>query len=127
MNDCVHITTAIILKGDKFLVEKRRSDDEVGPGIVCFPGGHLDSNETLEECIIREMREELGIIIKNPKFIHSDIWTTSNGEKAKLHYFIVNKFEGKIKSTEASEVYWESDINKLSTEIDKEAPRKLKL
>ena len=26
-----------------------------------FPGGHLDENETLEECLIREVKEEMGI------------------------------------------------------------------
>lgn len=28
-----------------------------------FPGGHLDENETLEECLIREVKEEMGIDI----------------------------------------------------------------
>ncbi len=30
-----------------------------------FPGGHLEDNESLEECLLREIKEETGMEIKN--------------------------------------------------------------
>ena len=36
-------------------------------GTYQFPGGHLEEGETLEECLLREIKEETGIEIKNAK------------------------------------------------------------
>lgn len=36
-------------------------------GTLQFPGGHLEENETLEECLKREMLEETGIKLKDIK------------------------------------------------------------
>lgn len=53
-------TLGIILDGDRILLgEKKRG--EIGTGILSGPGGKLDPDETLPECLIRETREELEI------------------------------------------------------------------
>lgn len=36
------------------------------PNMWALPGGHIDEHETPRECIIREVREELGIELKEP-------------------------------------------------------------
>lgn len=36
-------------------------------GTLQFPGGHLEENETLEECLLRELQEETGIKLKDIK------------------------------------------------------------
>ncbi|MBU3904910.1 MAG: NUDIX domain-containing protein [Nanoarchaeota archaeon] len=127
MNDYVDIAVGIILDGNRFLVEKRTGDNDIDPDLICLPGGHLDLNETLEECVKREMEEEFGIIINDPQFICKSPYIHSNGEKAMLHYFVIKKYHGEIKSTEASYVYWESNPNNLSTAVDREALSKLNL
>jgi len=57
------VAAAIIRKGDKILICKR------GAGGNCeflweFPGGKQEENESLEECLERELREELGVKIR---------------------------------------------------------------
>ena len=56
----------IILKENKVLLGKRRNAH--GEGSWCFPGGHLEANESWEQCACRETREETGIEIKNLRF-----------------------------------------------------------
>ncbi len=57
------VTAAIIKKQDKFLICQRSKDDEL-PMLWEFPGGKLEEGETLEQCIMREIMEELSIEIK---------------------------------------------------------------
>lgn len=58
-----------ILKDGKLLLGKRLSKDSHGDGEYCGPGGHMEFGETLEECAVRETREEVGIEIENVRFL----------------------------------------------------------
>jgi 8-oxo-dGTP diphosphatase len=57
------VTAAIIRQDDKYLICQRAHDDSL-PLLWEFPGGKLEPGETLEECIIRECQEELGVDIR---------------------------------------------------------------
>lgn len=74
----------IVIKDDKVLLGKRKNTH--GEGRWCFPGGHLEFNEELEDCAIREVGEETGLKIENIKFftITNDIFT-----KEKKHYITI--------------------------------------
>ena len=53
---------AIIEREGKLLISQRKPGDSLG-GLWEFPGGKLDSGETMEGCLAREIREELGIAV----------------------------------------------------------------
>lgn len=59
----IEVTAAIIRKDNKILICQRAGDDEC-PMLWEFPGGKLEDGETLEQCIIREIKEELSLEIK---------------------------------------------------------------
>ena len=67
----------IIQKNGKILIGKRKNSHAP---FYSIPGGHLEEGETFEEAAIREVGEETGINIKNPKVIA----VTNNLETYKL-------------------------------------------
>jgi len=63
------VSILIIVKNKKFLFCKRRPDDEVYGGYWGLPGGTVEAGETPLEGMTREIKEELGIIITNVRFL----------------------------------------------------------
>ena len=59
----VEVTAAIIRDQDKLLICQRASEDDL-PDLWEFPGGKLEPGETLEDCIRREIQEELCLRIE---------------------------------------------------------------
>lgn len=54
----------LICDETRILVEEKCGTSYSG-GLV-FPGGHVEKNESLQDSVIREMKEETGLTIKNP-------------------------------------------------------------
>ena len=52
----------MLYKDDEYLIINRTKSDWPG---LSFPGGHVEDGETLEESIIREMKEELDYFISS--------------------------------------------------------------
>ena len=67
-NEPIKVTAAVIRNGEKVLICKRPVDKKHG-GLWEFPGGKVEPDETLFDCIIRECREELGITLHPIKII----------------------------------------------------------
>src|SRR3989344_2096220 len=87
---CPKVGTSVYIRKDgKILLSKRTGSND--PGTWCPPGGHLEMNESWEECVLRETREEAGIEIENIRFITvtNDIWTTKNAHYITL-CFVAN-------------------------------------
>ncbi len=57
----------IITQEDQVLLMKRRNAH--GDGTWSTPGGHLEYGESLEECVIRETKEKIGITITDVTFL----------------------------------------------------------
>jgi 8-oxo-dGTP diphosphatase len=57
------VTAAIIINDNKFLICQRSKTDKLS-GKWEFPGGKIEPGETPEECLKREIKEELNIEIE---------------------------------------------------------------
>ncbi len=114
--ECV---SGVLTRSGAVLVEKRRADDEADPGLALLPGGHVETGESLDEALRREMREELGIRVEKTSPLHVRLYTASNGERQRIHYFHIISWKGRIRSREAETVYWETEIRHLSDTIER--------
>ena len=95
-------------KTGKVLLQKRNHEPRKGWWTVA--GGYLDWNETLEECAIREAKEELGYDLKEITFFTnvSDITRDEDGKQNIDHVYIayVNHDPPKIDPNEVTEFAW---------------------
>jgi len=58
----IDVTAAVIEKGERVLIAQRRPDGR-HPGRWEFPGGKVEPGETAEDCLAREMVEEMGVAV----------------------------------------------------------------
>ncbi len=56
----IDVAAALVFRDGKLLITQRHADAHLG-GLWEFPGGKREPNETFQACLIRELREELGI------------------------------------------------------------------
>ena len=58
----IEVSAGLVFREGKLLITQRQVDAHLG-GLWEFPGGKREPGETFEACLIRELREELGIEI----------------------------------------------------------------
>jgi mutator protein MutT len=56
----IDVAAALVFRDRKLLITQRHADVHLG-GLWEFPGGKREPNETFEQCLARELLEELGI------------------------------------------------------------------
>lgn len=89
------------------------------------PGGRVEWQETVEETLIREMQEEIGLTLKNPKFLgygqDHQFFVREQRETSRLLMFFHAKItaEPKIDPDEAEEFKW-VDFEELKNIKNKE-------
>lgn len=85
------------------LVQNRK--DRHWAGIV-FPGGHVEQNESFVESVIREIKEETGLTIEQPKLCGIKQFWDSEGDRYIVFLFKTSHFSGKVVSSDEGEVFW---------------------
>jgi len=72
------VTAAIFIDGDKVLLARRGPDEKLA-GLWEFPGGKREANETLFECLERELYEEFETIVTAHKELTRSLYTYEHG------------------------------------------------
>ena len=94
----------LIYDEDKILVEEKTGTEHQG-GLV-FPGGHVEQGESLLESVIREMKEETGLTIKNPQPCGFKDWIQDDGTRYIVLLYKTDQYEGQLKSSREGRVFW---------------------
>lgn len=74
-NDKLHIVAVVaVIRNDegKYLVLKRHEKEIAYPGMYTFPGGKIESNDTVQETLEKEVLEEAGLRLKPGKILLKD-------------------------------------------------------
>ncbi len=105
----VHVTaTGLLIQDGRILLGKRTSEVRFAKMWDAF-GGHLVPCEEPSMALARELQEELGIRISDPRFlgIYEDIDPTSK-DTFRHYLFLVARWEGepRIANEEHSEIRW---------------------
>lgn len=58
------VAAAFIRKGDSVLLARRSLQKAIAPGRYHLPGGHVEFGESVEQAVVREIKEELGIDVQ---------------------------------------------------------------
>jgi len=66
----VEVSAGLVFRGGKLLITQRHAGAHLG-GLWEFPGGKREAHETFEECLARELREELGIEVEVGELLES--------------------------------------------------------
>jgi A/G-specific adenine glycosylase len=98
------VTAAVIRKNGRFLIAQRPLGGRLG-GLWEFPGGKVETGETLPQCLRREIKEELGLRIKVGKPITS-IDHAYTHFKITLHAFECELVSGKPQALQVQDFKW---------------------
>ena len=85
-----------------------------------FPGGHIEEGESLVESVIREVYEETGLTIADPKLVAVKDWEPDEEGRYIVFCYKATRFSGQLRSSEEGEVSWveKNQLEKLDLSYD---------
>jgi 8-oxo-dGTP diphosphatase len=99
------VTAGVIVRGSEVLACQRRADGD-HPGKWEFPGGKCEPGETPEQCLRRELHEELRIDAD----IGRELWRARHQypgrEPLELWFFLVPGYRGALINQVFAEIRW---------------------
>lgn len=101
----VELTNMCMIYDDQgnVLVEEKLVQKSKG---LIFPGGHVESNESVVDSMIREIQEETGLTISNLQFCGVKDWIEFDGSRYMVFLYKTNTYSGSIKSSSEGEIFW---------------------
>lgn len=93
-----------LIKEDRIVVIKYR-DDNLKAGYYDIPGGKIEDSESPEETVIREMKEETGLVVKNPMY-KGNMIVEYPTRIYDFDVFFASESEGELKQFEENASEW---------------------
>ena len=97
----------LLRSGDRILLQDRISRDWQG---YTLPGGHIEPGESIVDAVVREMQEETGLTVEDPRLCGVKQFPIRDGDYARGRYlvflFSATAYHGELRSSEEGSMYW---------------------
>ena len=100
----IQVAAGLVYHDGRYLIARRRPQVHLG-GLWEFPGGKQEASESLEKCLARELREELGIEIARPVLFRV-IRHRYPDKVVELHFFRCRLKGGQPKALGCEDFRW---------------------
>jgi 8-oxo-dGTP diphosphatase len=90
---------AVILDGDKILLEKRKNMPSKGKWSV--PGGLVELGEGVEKAVVREVKEETGLEVYEPRLIDVVDYVSWDEKGAVVYHYVIVDYVVTVKAGKA--------------------------
>lgn len=111
-------TTLIYLeKDDKYLMlHRNKKKNDINKDKWIGVGGHVEENETIDECVIREVKEETNLDLISFK-LHGEVLFVLNGYEELMYVYTSKEFSGVLKECNEGTLEWVNKSEVLNLPI----------
>ncbi|GFK92605.1 CTP pyrophosphohydrolase [Fundidesulfovibrio magnetotacticus] len=100
----IHVVAGILWR-DGLCLGVRRPEGKAHAGLWEFPGGKVEAGEDPAQALVRELREELGIEAREPRYWREKIHEYPGGI-VRLSFFHIRDFKGVPRPLEGQGLRW---------------------
>jgi mutator protein MutT len=100
----IEVSAALIFHNGELLITQRHAGAHLG-GLWEFPGGKREAGETFEECLVREIREELGVEIFVDE-LFEEVRHDYPEKSVHLKFFLCRLISGEPQALDCAAVKW---------------------
>ncbi|MGD0350741.1 MAG: 8-oxo-dGTP diphosphatase MutT [Verrucomicrobiota bacterium] len=100
----IEVSAALVFRDGRLLITQRQANAHLG-GLWEFPGGKREPSETFEQCLVRELREELGVDISVDE-LFDEVVHAYPGKTVHLKFFVCRLTSGEPQPLGCAALKW---------------------